>query len=405
MKLFLFNPDNDLALANADPHFIAPASARKMASDLDVLPLWWAEEGDAVWVESAARAGRVAREWAAVLPRVAFWTGAEAPPAADFRPWGFSPMLLERLRRMGAPQDWRLTEEQMHAVRRLSSRALAVRLLAHLRARFPGELLCGESHLCTTADEAARRIVHHPRTLLKMPWSGSGKGLRLGFGRWEPPLSGWVGNVLRTQGAVVVEPFYPKVADLAMEFESDGCGAVRYTGLSLFATHAQGAYAGNVVAAEGLKERALHRLLPEALCTAVRAAVTEWLAEQVGPHYRGPLGVDMMVCAAAEGGEGLRLHPCVEVNLRRTMGEVAVHLGRKLAPGSVGMFRVDYFGRPAELAADHARRTALTPPCIEAGRLRSGCFSLTPVECTTSYRASLQVGGSVEWGGMQIPFI
>ena len=34
MELYLFNPDSDLALANNEANYIAPASARRMAQDM-----------------------------------------------------------------------------------------------------------------------------------------------------------------------------------------------------------------------------------------------------------------------------------------------------------------------------------------------------------------------------------
>ena len=42
-------------------------------------------------------------------------------------------------------------------------------------------------------------------------------------------------------------------------------------------------------------------------------------------HYSGPFGVDMMI-VAREDGNGFLLHPCVEINMRRTMGHVALSL-------------------------------------------------------------------------------
>ena len=43
--LYLFNPENDMALACGDPYYMAPASARRMAAELSVLPAWYAEQG------------------------------------------------------------------------------------------------------------------------------------------------------------------------------------------------------------------------------------------------------------------------------------------------------------------------------------------------------------------------
>jgi hypothetical protein len=39
--------------------------------------------------------------------------------------------------------------------------------------------------------------------------------------------------------------------------------------------------------------------------------------------YEGPFGIDMMIVAS---NDGCLLHPCIEINLRRTMGHVALSL-------------------------------------------------------------------------------
>ena len=53
MKLYLFNPDSDLALANNESNYIAPASARRMAQDMALLPIWYAAPDSAVLAPSA----------------------------------------------------------------------------------------------------------------------------------------------------------------------------------------------------------------------------------------------------------------------------------------------------------------------------------------------------------------
>ena len=54
-RLYLFNPDHDLALANGSKTYEAPASARQFASDLACLPLWYADAGDKVAAPAAFR--------------------------------------------------------------------------------------------------------------------------------------------------------------------------------------------------------------------------------------------------------------------------------------------------------------------------------------------------------------
>ena len=47
---YIFNPDNDLALANGDANYLPPMSARRMATDLAFLPTWWANDGDSILI-------------------------------------------------------------------------------------------------------------------------------------------------------------------------------------------------------------------------------------------------------------------------------------------------------------------------------------------------------------------
>ena len=56
MKLYVFNPDTDMALANNEENYIAPASARRMAQDLAIIPIWYAQPGRAELAQSANNA-------------------------------------------------------------------------------------------------------------------------------------------------------------------------------------------------------------------------------------------------------------------------------------------------------------------------------------------------------------
>jgi hypothetical protein len=57
--LYIFNPEHDLALASGETNYMAPASARQMASELALLPMWYAEEGSVVLAPSAYNLGYV----------------------------------------------------------------------------------------------------------------------------------------------------------------------------------------------------------------------------------------------------------------------------------------------------------------------------------------------------------
>ena len=50
MKLYVFNPDADMALGNNEENYMAPATIRRMAEDLALLPIWYAGRVVACWL-------------------------------------------------------------------------------------------------------------------------------------------------------------------------------------------------------------------------------------------------------------------------------------------------------------------------------------------------------------------
>lgn len=110
-----------------------------------------------------------------------------------------------------------------------------------------------------------------------------------------------------------------------MEFISDGRGTVRYCGLSVFDTRS-GAYTASILDTEEDKAARLATWISADQLILIKEQLTMVLARELGNSYRGPLGVDMMVVSV---DNKLMVHPCVELNLRRTMGHVALALTRR----------------------------------------------------------------------------
>ena len=82
----------------------------------------------------------------------------------------------------------------------------------------------------------------------------------------------------------------------------------------------------------------------------------------------------------------LRLNPCVELNLRPTMGAVTSVLGdRVVAPGHIGSFSIEQRSSASEPWRSH------DAPVIENGRLRGGTLCLTTPSDTALYRAVLSI--------------
>jgi hypothetical protein len=77
----------------------------------------------------------------------------------------------------------------------------------------------------------------------------------------------------------------------------------------------------------------------EALLTLINAQCT-WLEEELSDsQYTGYIGIDLFFY---RDGESLRLHPCVEINLRTTMGVLAHFAYEQYVPdGRKGVFRLE----------------------------------------------------------------
>ncbi len=337
MTLHIFNPEHDIALASNLANFTAPHAGRQLRHDLGFLPVLWAGKDDLVVVDDVETAKRaLGRLWPRLKSGMPL-AGVQqqlVPIAALKRvvgnmgvslidPWGWDAALCAQLARKGGDVLPLPSKEQIVSIRQLSHRRSALTVLRSIREQV-AEGTVGECLECTTPDEVMHALSRWHMVVLKMPWSSSGRGLRFLSDANASLHQGWLQNVLRLQGSVMVEPYYNKVKDFGMEFLAGSNGRIAYQGLSLFHT-AKGAYQGNLLATERAKQEFLLRYVDRELLARVRQSLCTTLQTWLEGRYAGPLGVDMMIVAGPQG-LGFMLHPCVEINLRRTMGHVALSL-------------------------------------------------------------------------------
>ncbi len=319
-KLYIFNPEHDLALAANLANFTAPHAGRKLRSDLGYIPALWASEDDYILVDDvklAVRAyGRLRAKIGGGPKRFVDKSELKQLNISKVEPWGWDAAIRSFLIRGGVtavPSD-----DEVAVIRDLSHRKQAVELQQALdMSGTVGWSRCVE-HL-----NDVKSVLHDfDRIVVKAPWSSSGRGVRFLDSSIDKYQERWINNIIDKQGCVVVEPYYNKVRDFGMEFESDGQGHVSYLGLSLFQTR-NGAYTGNLIATEEDKVEIINSYISNDLLLTVREKICQHLGQMFKGKYQGPFGIDMMVVSTADK-DGFMLHPCVEINLRRTMGHVAL---------------------------------------------------------------------------------
>ena len=164
--LYVFNPENDMALADGRPGYTPPAQIQQMRRELWWLPQWWAKEGDIVW------------------------NGEDRLKLADdtqILPWGWSPALRHQLEQAGVQEFLLPSTEKIEQIRQLSHRRTAVALLQELRDELPLDgHIAGESVLCQSMEEVEETVNTYNGALLKSPWSSSGRGLiQTGNPQWK----------------------------------------------------------------------------------------------------------------------------------------------------------------------------------------------------------------------------
>ena len=163
----------------------------------------------------------------------------------------------------------------------------------------------------------------HPGCYLKMPWSGSGKGIyRVIDPQGDSHVHRWIDGALRRQGSLLCEVGLNRVQDFALECECHD-GITRLIGYSVFDSDFHSQFRmGRVAPMEELHQFLLNQY-PD--LDKVVEKVQNALDRIVAPHYNGPLGIDMMFYRNDNGD--IALNPCVEINLRMTMGMVTAAMG------------------------------------------------------------------------------
>lgn len=296
----------------------------------------------------------------------------ELPSVLQVELWGRDPHILKELTACPLLTQ---TELLLPAITptflRLSHRRVATGLLRYLikQGDYPASLLplwieagtdreATIERLSLAIQEVADRQAGSPdQLLLKRPFSSSGRGvLPLPLPAQAKHLDALAGSILRT-GSCSLEPFLAVREDWAIEYQRTPDGVVQFFALSHFETLATGrAYAGNLLASPQKLWQDLSSQLEEGQLERLITLHEHWLTEELrDSDYTGFIGIDLFLY---EVGGQLLLHPCVEINLRTTMGVLAhVAFARYFAEGQEGRFVLSY--RHGESPAFRA--------CIERG--------------------------------------
>lgn len=383
-RLFLFNPDCELAIANESPFYMAPGNIVKMGDDLAYLAAYLAGEGDYVLVRQIPDR-RFLERITGILNYTCCPINGEEAKKADIiqaEPWGWSPKTCKQLTGYAETPVWHSDRKEWY------SRKKAKELLGEIIQELPFVEQYIIPKIAYSVEEIERNI-GEGRYLIKAPWSSSGKGLLA----VEFPLASkekqWLSGMLRRQGYVMLEKKLDRMIDFAMEFQVKAGEQANFIGLSVFKTGENGEYRGNYIGSQTYIQEQVTKFVDVSLIEQVKNYLIYALPRLL-PEYTGALGVDMMVYRNAECLN--KLHPCVEINLRYNMGIVALEISRKcLAEGAKGFFAVNYYPISGAAYREVIRKQLDQYLYIENQKIKRGYLNLTPVGEDTCFVAEIEV--------------
>lgn len=321
-------------------HYTPPPIVAGLARSGETLPMWIAPPDDFVLV------GDVGRQWWETHPErdtlARPWSGE---PVECCMPWGWSKAVRENLRVAGVAPSLLPSDDILDKIRILSHRRLTINAHRYLSTGL-------EPVEARSEDEACQALERFGKVIGKYPWSSTGRGLFSG----DP---GHVGSYLHRcrgaidrQGSVMIEKAYDVVVNFAMLFSRLPGEKFGLRGYSLFETDRR-AYVANTLVHDNQIVRLLSRYVGKHQLDDTACALGHFLDEAVGETGTSQdfAGIDMMIYREADGSYAL--NPCVEINLRLTMGFLSHSLlSRHLPAGFRGVLRIAVSSPQSILGSD-----------------------------------------------------
>ena len=206
-----------------------------------------------------------------------------------------------------------------------------------------------------------------PPILLKTPLSASGRGhFKIRDKNENAEQSDWIKSKLHKQKLFYAEPFLKKISDVSFHFMIEE-NEINYLGNTFFSTDSKGQFIGCYVRFP--ENPQLNKdFLVDACHQAIELLMRGLQKLEINKVYQGPLGIDAIFFEKENGK--ITLNPCVEVNLRHTMGLINLFLRKRIHPDNNGKWLII-----EELI--NKNEFKLPQKSLKDGFISSGSFCLT----------------------------
>ena len=403
-KIYLFNPTCDYAIANQNANWQPNKILQKMETDLSALPLFFGSKNDVVLIDKEPSPAFVAslKQLEIDIPNLVLKNNFLQNlhfinlPKNKLLPWGWSPAahkILSPLKALCSAEfqqspvfNWKPEH------REITSRKFALSILKQLQSTLKADFIlpAGQTPvICTTQNDFEIAIKQWGKVMIKAPWSSSGRGLQpitktpVHAKVWEKVM-----GIVKEQGFAVAEPLLNKVFDLALLFEIEK-GKVETLGTSYFYTNNKGQYEGNFL--NGLPSSIKHQIVDFAdfVVGEISQPIIKVIeSSKMATFYEGVFGVDTLIYF--DENDVLKINPCLEINVRHTMGLLALQLEKLISKNKKGVFSIFY--QPGKSFHDFKKEMEEKHPLkIKDNKIESGFFVLTEAQQDSLFGAFILV--------------
>lgn len=325
--IFIFNPETDYALAAGKANYTPPSGVERLRRRLTPQVTSVLREGDKLMAYSSdeKRIFQENPEFREIQENGIIIISPEEAASLDDKiiPWGWNQSLRKRLLRAGVSENRIPSEESISRLRELSHRRTTIEFNLFLNQKLgissplPLEL--------NDVEIALRHALHNPQSFIKAPWSSSGRGVAKVTDLSSSALESRICGTIAHQGSIMWEQAADKKIDFATEWILRG-GNAQFLGLSVFDTTTTGEYKRNLLHSQSQLISMIKENAPGWSQEYIDSQ-REALETYVSPFWDGPAGIDMLIDNKGE------IWPCIEINLRHTMGHVALAKAGVIALG------------------------------------------------------------------------
>jgi hypothetical protein len=339
-----------MEVSNGTASYMPPLHLRLFRNDLDTLPAFFGNQNDIILVHKKPDTLFIEYLNALGFNLPIFLSSANELTTHHkidtLSPWGWSPAAHKTLSPFS---DFLTTEWTKHPMSKwtndipsLLSRNTTynfIKLLAKINDKSYNLLYIPTSNIKIENLRDLQTITNHiqPPILLKTPWSASGRGLfKIRNLNEQPEENAWLKAKLKQQKALYAEQYLKKILDVSFHFFIEE-HKITFMGNTFFETDSKNRFTGCYLRMP--ENPPIDTALISDACKQSSALLLNGLKLlNINSSYQGPLGIDAIFFEKTDNT--IKLNPCVEINMRYTMGLLNLFLRKRVHPEKNGKWNI-----------------------------------------------------------------